>query len=281
MPEFIEELPHIPQIIYAAGEIVDHEDYHWDNRNRSPENTLVIQRTLSGEAILTERNRDHRVGSDTAMLFVYGEQSRYRIGDPSLGPYRHEYVVIRPVGGIPELLQQIREDFGSIVRMEGDGEGARLLGDLVLMFHEEKAFDQLEMASLAYRLMLAIYREQLASSLGSDPVSYLRYVLQTQFRSLKNLKEWMADMPLSREHLTRLFTERYGEGPATFLRHLRLNHARLLARTTVMPVEDLAIASGFSSTQTLRRAYRRQFGTTVGIDRPRGVRLAVQNPRKS
>jgi transcriptional regulator GlxA family with amidase domain len=51
------------------------------------------------------------------------------------------------------------------------------------------------------------------------------------------------------------------------LRRLRLEHARLLARTSTMPVEDLAPACGFASVQTFRRAYRLHFGHPVGQDR--------------
>ena len=280
MPDQNKELANIPQIIHADSETVDRPDYYWVNQHRLPRDTLVIQRTSAGAAILSDREGEHIVTPGKAMLFVYGEPSRYYIGDASQRPYRLEYAVIRAAGGILELLRQLRDDFGSIVSMAEKGESARLLKDLVLIFRGGRSRDQLEMAELAYRLMLAIYREQLAGTLGSDPVSYLRYVLQTQFRSPRNLKEWMAELPLSREHMTRSFTERYGEGPAAFLRNLRLSHARLLARTTVMPVEDISAASGFASTQTFRRAYRRQFGAAVGVDRPLSRPLTAANPRK-
>jgi AraC family transcriptional regulator len=79
------------------------------------------------------------------------------------------------------------------------------------------------------------------------------------------MKEWIQDLPLSREHVTRVFRERYGESPAAFLRRLRLDHARLMAQTSsTMSAEDIAAASGFSGAQTLRRAFRQRFNHPLG-----------------
>jgi len=47
------------------------------------------------------------------------------------------------------------------------------------------------------------------------------------------------------------------------------HHARLLARGSSLPVEDIAAASGFACSQTLRRAFRREFGETLGQARGR------------
>ncbi|MGC9450010.1 MAG: helix-turn-helix domain-containing protein [Oceanipulchritudo sp.] len=268
MPAYANALEHVPEIVHSEREAVERETYFWDNRNREPSGTVVIQRTLSGAAVLIDRRGEQEVPPGKAMLFVYGEATAYRIGQPGQRPYIHEYTVIRSAGGISELVRQIREDFGSVLTIADNGEGARLIHEICGIFRERQSRDQLQMAELAYRLLLAVYREQLTGIRGSDPVSYLRFILQTRFRSPKNLKEWMSGLGMTREHLTRQFAERYGEGPAAYLRHLRLNHARLLARTTIMPVEDIASASGFGSAQTFRRAYRRQFGMPVGVERP-------------
>jgi AraC-like DNA-binding protein len=205
------------------------------------------------------------VGPGEAFVFRYGESTEYRIGPRSTWPYVLEYVVLGQQGGIGELLDQLRAGFGDVVRMEDKGEAARILHSLVLSFENGTNWDHLELAGLAYRLVIALYREQITGSLGNDPVAYLQHQLQNQFRSHKSMKEWIQDLPLSREHVTRVFRERYGESPAAFLRNMRLDHARLLAQTSsTMSAEDIAAASGFAGAQTLRRAFRKRFGRSLG-----------------
>ena len=269
MPDESRTLAHIPDILHAERQVEQAEAYLWDNRRRSPPGTLVVQRTLAGAGWYADRGGRLGVRAGQAMLFAYGEASRYGIGGPEDRPYALEYAVLRPAGGIRELTAQIRGDFGSVVRMAEQGEAAHQLGEIVELFRSGRARDRLDMAERAYRLLLAIYREQVTGIESSDPVAYLRHLLQSQFRSPKNLKQWLHGRGLSREHFTRTFHARYGETPGAFLRRLRLTHARLLARGSSLPVEDIAAASGFACSQTLRRAFRREFGETLGQARGR------------
>jgi len=266
----LSESHRLPLIVHGERETQREESYYWDNSRRTPAGTIVIQRTLRGAAWLHDAagGTRHEVPAGRAMLFVHGERTVYGIGAPHQRPYELEYVCLLPAAGIGELLAQIRADFGSVIAMEEGLEAARILREIVAAFGGGRSRDRLELAELAYRLMLAIYREQLAGSRGNDPVGYGRHLIENRFRSPTSLKEVIAAVGMSREHFTRVFTERYGESPGGYLRRLRLEHARLLARTSTMPVEDLAPACGFASAQTFRRAYQRQFGRTIGTDRP-------------
>lgn len=255
----------LPSVLHAEGETKSGPDYHWKNLHRRPDTTYVIQRTLRGSVLFGNGHAEETVGPGQAFIFRYGEPTEYRIGPESTGPYVLEYVVLGNQGGLDDLLDQLRSGFGDVVRMEEKGEAARILHSLVQNFDQGNNWDHLELAGLAYRLVIALYREQITGSRGNDPVAYLRHQLQNQFRSPKNMKEWIQDLPLSREHVTRVFRERYGESPAAFLRRLRLDHARLLAQTSsTMSAEDIAAASGFAGAQTLRRAFRQRFNRPLG-----------------
>ena len=260
----------LPQILHAEYEEHRDDRYFFNNAQRKTDGILIIQRTLEGAAWIEDATGRHRVGPGQAMLFAHGEKSLYGIGDPEDRPYRLEYVALKGSPDIRRLFFQLKKDHAGVIAMNPEGQASGILHNLVSLLAENRSLDQLEMAELAYQLILALLREQVAGSQARDPVSYLRLLLQTRFRSHRNLKEWMAELPYSREHLTREFTRRFGEGPAEYLRKLRLEHARLLARTSHMPVEEMAVSSGFASAQTFRRAYRRQFGHSVGIDRSFG-----------
>jgi AraC-like DNA-binding protein len=264
MPPKLSTLERFPSVVHAEQETQNDESYHWTNRNRVPRGTIVIQRTLSGTGILQTPSGEKAVTRDQAMIFEYGEDTAYRIGNPDTEPYRLAYVVLRPQGGMRDLVGQVRQDFGDVIQMAEAGEAAQHLMTLVNYFNNPEKPDLLVLAGLAYQLLISIYREQVSGTQGTDPVAYLRHLLQSQFRSQRNIKEWMEEIPISREHMTRVFHARYMKTPAAYLRQLRLDYARLLAQSSSMGAEEIAAASGFVSAQTLRRAFRKEYGESLG-----------------
>ena len=65
---------------------------------------------------------------------------------------------------------------------------------------------------------------------------------------------------MSREHFIRQFSQRYGESPGGVLRRLRLTQAQVMLDATDADVESVALANGYASANTFRRAYRLAFG---------------------
>lgn len=263
MAKRLESLERFPYVVQAAREQVGHGYIH-GNRYRVPLETYVIQQTHSGSAILEGREGTHTIGPGQAMIFAYGEETTYRINDHAEDAYDLSFVALRPQGGIAGLITQIRQDFGDCIQMSDTGEAARSLMTLVNYFQNAEKPDLLVLAEVAYQLLIQIYREQVSGSQGTDPVAYLRYLLQSQFRNPRNITEWMQDIPVSREHMTREFRQRYGETPGTYLRRLRLEFARSYAASSSLGAEDIASDSGFVSAQTLRRAFRDHFGYSLG-----------------
>ncbi|RYX83298.1 AraC family transcriptional regulator [bacterium] len=72
--------------------------------------------------------------------------------------------------------------------------------------------------------------------------------------------EQLADIThFSRNHFTRLFTLEVGMAPATYLRHLRLQHAQKLLRETSHTAIDIARLCGFSNATAFSRAFQKSF----------------------
>jgi AraC-like DNA-binding protein len=264
MSDALSSLEYFPSVLHAEEETQSTAAYCWDNRDRVPTGTIVIQRTIAGCAILEGPQGGQPVGVDQAMLFSYGEKTAYRIGEPETWPYVLSYVVLGPRGGIGDLVRQIRQDFGDVIQMAETGDAARHLSTLASCFRREEKPDLLMLAELAYQFLIAVYREQVSGTAGTDPVAYLRHLLRSQFRAQRTIKEWIHELPISREHLTRKFHQRYRETPAAYLRRLRLDYARLLAQSSSMDAGEIALASGFVSAQTLRRAFRKEYGESLG-----------------
>jgi len=185
------------------------------------------------------------------MLFIHGEDSSYGAASEH---YQLKFVSMSYTRSICDLFNNIRREFGSVVQMKHGGQAECLMSSLMEAFIKRE--DPLLQAEDIYRLLIAVYREQLSQHQGDNPVAYGRFLLETQYRSPRNMSEWAEEIGITREHFSREFHSRYGESPAVFLRRLRLNHAQILIKTSPYSMSRIAMLSGFSNVQSLRRACR-------------------------
>ena len=70
---------------------------------------------------------------------------------------------------------------------------------------------------------------------------------------------------LSRRQMERLFQSKLGSSPGETLREMRLAHANSLLAETNLPITEIAMASGFPSTNAFRIAYRKTFGVAPSV----------------
>ncbi|MDX3457025.1 helix-turn-helix domain-containing protein [Streptomyces sp. ME02-8801-2C] len=82
--------------------------------------------------------------------------------------------------------------------------------------------------------------------------------------TVRSLAEGVA---LSPSRFAHLFTEQLGRSPMRALREARLRHAARLLEATDLPVERVAVASGFASPFHFNRVFRERHGTPPGAYR--------------
>lgn len=85
------------------------------------------------------------------------------------------------------------------------------------------------------------------------------------------------EVALSPSRFAHLFTEQLGRSPMRALREARLRHAARLLEATDLPVERVAVASGFASPFHFNRVFRELHGTPPGAYRA----LCRRGPAKS
>ena len=72
--------------------------------------------------------------------------------------------------------------------------------------------------------------------------------------------------------LSRLFLRELGVSPGQYYVSIRLSAARRLAQETRMPCCEIAVATGYSSSAALARAYSAHFGTTIRDTRSQRIK---------
>ena len=107
----------------------------------------------------------------------------------------------------------------------------------------------------------------IADPSGDDPIERAMAWARSRLGEPLELDAWAAAVHLSRRTFTRRFRERTASSPQQWLLAQRLDHARLLLESGELPVEQVAVQSGFGSAVTLRHHFHRRLGLSPAAHR--------------
>ncbi len=248
----------------AAEETRMDPSYCFDNRHRPDGSGLVVQLTLSGASFFQEKEDRILVSPEFAMVFSHDEDSLYGFPPESNESYRHLYVEFTDCPALRSIFDKIREDFGAVVNIPEKSDARDLLNEIVERFRTGHFTDRYQESELLYRLLIAIYRQQVEGTRTADPIEFGHHLIRNRFRKDSNLKEIAELCGVTREYFSREFHSRYGGAPGQMLKQLRLEHAKLLLKTTRIPVSDISLASGFANLGTFGRLFKRWVGRSPG-----------------
>jgi len=251
-----------PLVDGGAEETISSPDYYWDNSKRTEVNRINVQRTLSGCAFWQDAKGRQLVGMGKVMLFSQRENSIYGYPTTATEVYRHRYISIDPTPTVVPLFHRLRDDFGSVLIMNPMGEAAQYFDELFQRFTQRSFRDLYHELELITLLFTSMYREQVEETRDRRPLEYGYYLIHNQFRNTLSVEQVAERCGMTREHFIRAYTMQYGESPGNQLRQLRLHNAEFLLRSTRKSVENVALSSGFSSSNVFCRAFRRHFGAT-------------------
>lgn len=100
--------------------------------------------------------------------------------------------------------------------------------------------------------------------------------LDEHFAEPLRIEQVAATVFLSPDHFTKVFAAVMGRTPSDYLRHVRLERAKALLRTSDAPVSEIAEMCGFSESAYFIRAFRAATGVTPHAYRRSGLVPAVR-----
>lgn len=174
--------------------------------------------------------------------------------------------LLREIGDFPTLSENLVARNGTVLTCAGHGHAAEATIGILAEVLEPQ-----DCAELACQLMLNNVRghsQEQPKSLSANP-NFLEKRLQNTIRVMEeNTEHPLPTASLARRvgistrQLERQFMVHLGTSPGKFYRKLRLKKAYTLVSNTQMPVIDIAIACGFSSTSTLAQTFKAEYGKT-------------------
>jgi transcriptional regulator GlxA family with amidase domain len=167
--------------------------------------------------------------------------------------------------GLP-ITNQIYCRDGSLITCGGGNACVDMMVSLIQEHHGEGlATRVLEMClNSGHRLGERNQRHSVSAEIGIRHPKLVDIIneMREDFAGDIDLEELANRHGLSRRQFERLFHDKLGISPGQKLREMRLNHANSLLAETDMSVMEIAVASGFSSANAFRIAYRQAFGVT-------------------
>jgi AraC-like DNA-binding protein len=252
-------------------EIATDSSYSWDGRLRGQTPFSVLQHTIKGAGRLRYERQERRVGPGETMLVVIPHDHRYWIEEGE----RWEFFWLATTGQEAlRLHHAILAAAGPVFRLRP--ETTERLAALSLDLRDAKSESPGAASAIAYAATMAVYDDILG---GGDSVrkgqnatigrviTHIRSHLDAPL-DVPNLADYAG---LSRAHFSRVFAERQGVSPATFVLTERMRRAASLLVSGAASVKEVSRACGFEDPNYFAKVFRRSFGLSPTEFRTTGM----------
>lgn len=175
--------------------------------------------------------------------------------------------MLNEIGYYPNLSSRLSENSSGIITAAGVGATTDLIIGLLAPYLTAPA-----VAELGHRLLLNTLRKNTAEQPKkiSDSPSLFDHRIRDVISIMENniseplpMTDITKQANVSTRQLERVFRDVFDESPARFYKVLRIKHARSLVEETLLPLVEVALASGFGSTSTMSAALRSEYGVTA------------------
>jgi AraC-like DNA-binding protein len=245
------------------GETHQSPRYRWDNRKRGTRPFVIVQQTERGAGVFEFEGRAYAVPAGHAFIALVPEDSRYFFPEGAEEAWRFSWLNF--YGELALRLWGSWRDQAGPVTAFPTGLQQRFRR-LAARAARQDWRDRYEASRAGYAFYLEAVRCVPRARKGrpfAEAIAYFRAHYQEPIR----ITEGAGRAGMSREHFTRRFAAELGQGPAAYLREIRLKAAARLLRTTALPVAETAFRCGWGSATKLDYFFKRRFGVS-----PRGWR---------
>lgn len=234
---------------------------HWHN-----ELEIIYVRKGTLQVNIGGRDYSGRPGS----VFLVNPQQLHLMGSADLSVYYYillfplEFISFQSVDDLErEVMLPLRTGQRSLPTevTAPTAEMYAALDRIIDINGEKSACCQLETRILLLRFLMEILRKQPLLSPAVEARSQLQKQILEYIRGHYWEKLTLTDLAerfhLSPKYLSRYFKENFRLNLSQYIAHLRMVHAQRLLETTELPVEEIAMRSGFSSASFFIRCFKK------------------------
>ncbi|PTX54185.1 AraC family transcriptional regulator [Litoreibacter ponti] len=184
-----------------------------------------------------------------------------------------DLAALEETGYYPNLTSHFSEVSNGIITAAGAAATPELVIGLIA-----PQLKSAQVAELGNRLLLQSIRKSDAEqpkriaddkSLFDHRVTEAIRLMEDTIAEPLSMAELCAQVGLSSRHLERVFRQVFNDSPARFYKRVRAKRARSMIEQTLMPMVEIAVATGFGSVATLSKAVKDEYGMTPSKMRSR------------
>lgn len=176
-------------------------------------------------------------------------------------------------GHYPELTTRFSEKSNGVITAAGGSATAELIIGLIAPL-----LTAAQVAELGNRLLLTTIRKSDAeqpkdiadnSCLFDAQITQALRLMEDTIADPLPMTELACAVGISTRHLERAFKTALKDTPARFYKRLRTKRARAMIEETLLPLIEIAVATGFGSSNTLAKAVKDEYGVSPSKMRTR------------
>ncbi|PTX99751.1 hypothetical protein DB346_18205 [Verrucomicrobia bacterium LW23] len=234
--------------------------YYWDSMKRGSDPFVIVQRSVAGAGAVTLGKRRWEVPSGHALVTVVPERLCYFYPPEARMAWTFSWLnFYGPLA--TEIGKRFRDQFGPVCPMQEGSPAEVAMQELLVTVTQRVIVDPHEASEAAYGFWMKWWRQlEGARETEGGAVQGVIDYCRDHFREPIRIKDLAARTGLSREHLTRVFTEKAGQSPAAYLRQRRSRAAAELLRRTSMPLKEIAMRCGFQTERQCRESFQHHYG---------------------
>ena len=181
--------------------------------------------------------------------------------------------MLEETGYYPNLTARFSENSDGIITAAGAGATPELIIGLIAPLLQSP-----QVAELGNRLLLHTIRKSdteqpkdIADNAGLFDIHVTQAIrlMEGSIAEPMPMAELTRQVGVSTRHLERVFRKVFNDTPAKFYKRLRTKRARTMIEETLMPMVEVAVATGFGSCDTLSKAVKDEYGVTPSKMRTR------------
>lgn len=241
------------ELISAGIENRNSEDYCFDNTKRDF-NGYIFQYTLSGYGVIEINEKEYKLTPNSAFFVKIPSDTQYYCDKNN--PW--SFIYIRFESG---CLENLLNDFQGVFKFEEKNPVKKRLFE-ILDDCKNKTYSYEDLSVQVYSFICKLYSDLFGKSKRFSPVvEKAKNIIDNNFRNI-NITEAADIIGVSRNHLSRCFSEETGISPICYLQNVRLNYSLKLLASTSLSVKEIAEKCGFSTANYYSKAFFKKFNKT-------------------
>lgn len=242
-------------LVTDAGYFPTAHGHHLERPRGCTETVILL--CVAGRGTVTIDRETHTLTPSTSIAITAGAPHSYEASAED--PWSIWWMHVRGTDS-HELAEQTLGRRGPVTRLRSLDRVVALFDELVASMERRLSPAQLLLASgIAWNLLTRLAADSVLPGEGSALERAMRY-LEARVEGSIQVGELAALVGLSPSHLSALFREATGGGPAAFHTSLRMARARTLLDTSTLSVREIAAAVGYTDPLYFSRHFRRLHG---------------------